>query len=312
MSDSIDKSLRRQEEDWLDTLEGEIHHDLTIDASLPMRLQGYPSILVERLRQYPGPRRDSVTASAISSCISLTLHAWKNYVQRYQNEVTPDKLFEQLSSIPRLANFLQVANLPDSFVQRFPFLARNELQDRIRLADGASREDYHDRFGINLIEPQNLPWLIIQSLKLKAFISLPTFPLTGCFDIGRQHSHEMPAVHLSYHGNIRRLVIANKTDVRACSRHQLIVCPLTPHLAYVKNRSDSITIHSGSSANPAQLSPTLLLDDLPSPLPSTSTDPSLASHSLLPGNSFLSKFPFTLYLPTIALGFHSAESPLPF
>lgn len=311
MSDSIDTSLRRQEEDWLDTLEGEIHKDLKIDASLPMQLFNYPSVLVKHLQQYPGSLTDSVTASAISGCISLTLRAWKRYVHKYQEEVTPDELLKQLSLVPRLADFLQAANLPDSFVQRFPFLARNELHDRISLADGASKEDYCDRFGINLTEPQHLLWLIIQPLHLTAFISLPTFPLTGRFDIGRQQSREMPAVHLSFHGNERRLVIANKTDVKACSRRQLIVCPLTPYLAYVKNCSDSIMVQFGTFTNSAQQSATLLLDDRGTPIPSSSTDLALAGHWLPPGKSILSKFPFTLYLPTIALGFNSADSPLP-
>jgi len=312
MSESMDTSLRRQEEDWLDLLEGDIHKDLTIDASLPMYLKDYPSVLVKRLHQYTGPLSDSVTASAISSCISLTLHAWKCYVHKFQHEVPPDDLFQQLSDLPRLVDFLLAANLPDSFIQRFPFLARNELHDRIRFADGASKDDYQDRFGVILTEPQHLLWLIIQPLHLTAFISLPTFPLTGRFDIGRQQSREMPAVHLSFHGNERRLVIANKTDVRACSRHQLIVSPLTPHVAYVKNCSDSIMVQFGTFTNSVPQAPTLALADPGDPIPSTPTDFALAGYCLPPGKSVLSKFPFTLYLPTIALGFNSAESPLPF
>lgn len=235
---------RHLEDEWFERVEEMVREQLTITEDLPERWRSLPSLLAHMIGEISPAPPESFVVDAVATTLGLLIGSWKRYVDRFIRTASPDRLLEGLQSRPRLEDFLQAIQWPFSKLNTHPSLALSDLQERLVRGEGGKSEEYLQRFGVTIRQPQFACFVTIRELENRAFTSGETLPAFGSFIVGRQrkHSGEPEPVCFVEGTAGNRLVVAGKNQAAHCSREQLLVNVLTPNYIYVKNISDVITV----------------------------------------------------------------------
>lgn len=289
---------RHLEDEWFERVEDRVREELTITEDLPSRWNRLPKQFAELLSEVSPTPPETFVVDAMATSIGLLIGAWRKYVERFSRSLSPDNLLENLNSRPKLDDFLFAIDWPISKLQTHPSLALSDLQERLCRGEGGKAEEYQQRFGVAIRQPQFACYVTIQDLENSAFSLGETLPVFGTFIVGRQRKHngEPEPVCFVESPSGNRLVIAGKNQAALCSREQLRVSLLTPNHVYVKNTSDVISVkvqatsEDSTSAdyaeNRSELMPYI---------------PQLATLSC--GEVRILQTPFSILLPTKALSF---------
>lgn len=229
----------RTEDYWFDKVEEFARNQLVVGPDLPDRWLSLPKQLCSLIASIEPPPPESFIVDAIATTIGLLIGTWEDYVRSYVRKLPPDILLSHLHSRPSLENFLTAFQWPTSILRTHHSLALSELEERLGRGEGATAEEYEQRFGIAIRQPAYRVQVTVQDLENSNFSPGNTFPLYGSLIVGRQrqHSREPEPVCFLKAEPHNRLVIAGKQQPDHCSREQLLICALTPQYIYVKNIS---------------------------------------------------------------------------
>lgn len=245
---------RHLEDEWFERVEEMVREQLTITEDLPERWGSLPSLLARMIGEISPPPPDTFVVDAVATTLGLLIGSWKKYVERFIRTASPDRLLEGLQSRPRLEDFLQAIQWPFSKLNTHPSLALSDLQERLVRGEGGKSEEYLQRFGITIRQPQFACFVTLHHRENSAFTLGQTLPAFGSFIVGRQRKHTgEPEPDCFVEGPTgNRLVVAGKNEANHCSREQLLVNVLTPNYVYVKNISDVISVRvEAASEEPA-------------------------------------------------------------
>lgn len=289
---------RHIEEQWYERVEDRAREVLTITEDLPDRWQLLPQQIAQLLSEVTPAPPEAFIVDALATSIGLLIGAWRKYVERFARTFAPDELLAISKARPKLDDFLTAISWPASQLQVHPSLALSDLRERLCRGEGGKAEEYQQRFGVSIRQPQFTCFMTVQDIEGSAFTLGDTLPVFGSFVVGRQRKHngEPEPVSFVEHPAGNRLVVAGKNQAAYCSREQLFVSMLTPTYVYVKNMSEVISVKIQGSANESVSSePAEVRSEL---MPNVSQTSILAF-----GEARIMRVPFSILLPAKALRF---------
>lgn len=235
---------RELEEEWFEYVEESVRKYLGVTEDLPTRWHMLPRQLAELLSKITPTPPTSFVADALATTTGLLIGAWKEYVERFSTNISPDLLLSNLRSRPQLDDFLKAIGWSSANLIDHSSLALTDLQERLSRGEGGSATEYLKKFGVSIRQPEFTCFVTVQDVDQNAFTLGQTFPAYGSFVVGRQrkHSGEPEPVCFLENPTGNRLVIARRQQASQCSREQLLISLLTPNHVYVKNISEVISV----------------------------------------------------------------------
>ena len=230
------------EDRWFDEVESTVRSLLQYDVNLPQRWILLPEALANLIRSIPGNPPPTFVADAIATSIGLMMASWEKFVSDFSSKLPAEQLLNLLANRPKLERFLEALNLPQTFIQQNPSLARSEMEERVLRGEGCSATEYSMRFGVQLRNPHFRIAAVVTDVADLALSKCQPIPIYGRVMVGRQRKHnaEPPPVSFVEGTEYHRLIIAQMDQSGQCSREQLTIAPLSPNYVFLKNHSSVI------------------------------------------------------------------------